>query len=550
MACAVAMLAAAHVALGQEVPAVQQVWVDRQFQTDAIGAPVNGWDEGVEIEFYHYAIPPSPNDWRRYIFTTGFVTEANGSKRFATFRYNADYPELHPGEGLLQATAYWPTTMPAANANNRAAAIAVDALGNIYVAGESPDAGQSGADYVVVKYDKELNVGSGGVPTWTYRYDGPSHGDDRPVDLVLTPSGGAVVIVTGTSWNGVNNDIVTIALDSATGQPCGAWPASTGESTGVRRYNGGGSDEAVELAGPQLACGDGGNCGLNCTLEVGVIGTSWGSGTNTLDMLTFKYGDQPLVPAQGVVVWSDRHVAGSGHNEYASGIVFTNLHLVSCGYGPPPENSFTGGGFSASSSGGSTSSLVEPNYDYLFVMYDHVTGAKLFEDRVDFAAAPDVSTDIQWTPGDGQSMRFYVTGRATNGSAFDVGTVRWTWTPGSGGNPATLTRDWVSSYGLVSGRDDRGNALAVDGTNAYATGSTNAAGITTSDTLTIKHLPSPASPAYPPTWYILYAGGGDDLGRDIVTGNQHLTKPSVYFTGRSFRSGQGNDYITIRLKQN
>src|SRR5205823_2419168 len=53
----------------------------------------------------------------------------------------------------------------------------------------------------------------GGVPLWTYRYDGPANGNDSASAVAADSSGN--VLVTGSSWNGTKNDYLTLAYSNA-----------------------------------------------------------------------------------------------------------------------------------------------------------------------------------------------------------------------------------------------------------------------------------------------------------------------------------------------
>ena len=87
-------------------------------------------------------------------------------------------------------------------------AVALDALGNAYAAGHTGSSPSGAADMVTIKYD------NAGNPVWSALYDGPGHGDDRPVAIAVDRVGDVYVVgyAAGTSSG---YDIVTIKYDDA-----------------------------------------------------------------------------------------------------------------------------------------------------------------------------------------------------------------------------------------------------------------------------------------------------------------------------------------------
>jgi uncharacterized delta-60 repeat protein len=112
-------------------------------------------------------------------------------------------------------------------------ALAVDAAGNVFVAGRS-DGQRSFADFLTIKYD------SGGVQQWVDRYDGPVNDYDEARAITLDPSGNVYVSgysrSIGKEW--YSDDYLTIKYS-----PGGArqW---------IARYNGTGNeyDDARAIA--------------------------------------------------------------------------------------------------------------------------------------------------------------------------------------------------------------------------------------------------------------------------------------------------------------
>jgi len=87
------------------------------------------------------------------------------------------------------------------------ASCAVDGLGNLYVAGNI----YTGTlwDFLTIKYSAD------GDTLWTCRYNGPASGDDRAYGCAVDSLGN--LYVTGDSYNGTNNDYLTIKYNTATG---------------------------------------------------------------------------------------------------------------------------------------------------------------------------------------------------------------------------------------------------------------------------------------------------------------------------------------------
>jgi uncharacterized delta-60 repeat protein len=111
---------------------------------------------------------------------------------------------------------------------SEATAVAVDALGNVYVTGTSLGEG-IGRDYMTIKYDVM------GAEQWVARYDGPAHSSDFALAIVVDAS--ANVYVTGRSYgSGTSNGYTTVKYNSA------------GVEQWVARYNGPGNSYDVATA--------------------------------------------------------------------------------------------------------------------------------------------------------------------------------------------------------------------------------------------------------------------------------------------------------------
>lgn len=116
------------------------------------------------------------------------------------------------------------------NGDDKAHAIGVDAAGNVYVGGVSTGSG-TGPDICMVKYN------SSGVQQWVYRYNGSSSGWDELVDFKIDGAGNNIYLTGFGNFGAPDySDFVTIKLNSA------------GTQQWIKRYNGGGSDQATSIA--------------------------------------------------------------------------------------------------------------------------------------------------------------------------------------------------------------------------------------------------------------------------------------------------------------
>jgi uncharacterized delta-60 repeat protein len=160
----------------------QQQWVARY------NGPGNDEDEAVGI-----AVDASGN-----VYVTGYsVGSGTGLYDYATIKYDAS------GNQLWVARYNGP-----GNGTDNANAIAVDASGNVYVTGFSDGGLGTGFDYATVKYD------SSGQEQWPARYNGPANDDDEAYAVAVDASGN--VYVAGYSvGSGTQEDYATIKYNAS-----------------------------------------------------------------------------------------------------------------------------------------------------------------------------------------------------------------------------------------------------------------------------------------------------------------------------------------------
>jgi len=230
-------------------------------------------------------------DDSEYVYVTGTSVQ-NG-----VYPYNYDYVTI---KYLPNGDTVWIRKYNGrGNSEDRASAIAIDGINNVYVTGFSYDSAMS-YDYVTIKYYPN------GDTAWVRRYNGPIEFWDKAHAIAIDGCGNAYV--TGGSYgSGTSNDYATIKYDP------------NGNTVWVRRYNGSGNnwDEALVIA-------------IDDFNNVFVTGSSVGS-TTSYDYTTIEYD------SSGNQLWVSRYnghgnstdealamaIDGSG-NVYVTGITWSD----------------------------------------------------------------------------------------------------------------------------------------------------------------------------------------------------------------------------------
>ena len=184
------------------------------------------------------------------VYVTGWSYGIGTGIDYATIKYSTT--------GVQQWVARFST--PSLTFQDQANDIAVDAMGNVYVTG------QSGGDYGTVKYN------AAGVQQWATLYNGPDNFIDIARALALDAFGN--VYVTGGSLSSNAND---------------------GEDYATIKYNAAGVQQwAVRYNGPGNGRDRATAIGLDDDGNVYVTGESWGNGTSS-DYATIKYEQTPML---------------------------------------------------------------------------------------------------------------------------------------------------------------------------------------------------------------------------------------------------------------
>lgn len=199
----------------------------------------------------------SPNaitiDANSNIYLTGQTVATNLFDDCITLKYNSSL------------TQTWAQTFNGTgNKNDRAYAIAIDGVGNVYVTGESDSTTsilEKNYDYVTIKYS------SAGVQQWAKTYNGQANTDDVAFAIALDGLGN--IFVTGQSENGTSTfpkkDCATIKYDNG----------GNLQSTSI--YNG--TDNGTDGANAMV---------IDNVGNVYVTGSSF-STTGQKDIVTIKY---------------------------------------------------------------------------------------------------------------------------------------------------------------------------------------------------------------------------------------------------------------------
>jgi uncharacterized delta-60 repeat protein len=434
--------------------AVGQAWVARY------GGPSSGEDDAYAITL--------DNSGNVYVAGRSYVGPGPGPNYdYATIKYNSD--------GQQQWVARYDGP---GSALDEARAIAVDAVGNVYVTGDSMNANLD-SDYATIKYN------SAGQQQWVARYD--AHGTDYAVGLAVDDASN--VYVTGTSQNGTGiSGYVTIKYNAAGQQQ---WVARYNGPTnggghaaaikidslqnvyvtgtianasgtpayGTLKYNSGGQQQWAALYNGPANLNDLANAlSIDASGNVYVTGASQGIGTD-FDYATVKYN------STGQQQWVARYVGPTDDDE-AQAVAVDNLGNVCV----------TGFSYHSSSS-----------YDYATVKYNSA-GQQQWVARYD---GPATKTDYAYAIAVDASGSVYVTGTSIGTVGFyDYATIKYN----SAGQ-----RQWIARYDGPGNDSDQANAITIDGSgNVYVTGFSSTSGFDF-DYATIKYVQGGATPTPTPT---------------------------------------------------
>lgn len=367
-----------------------------------------------------------------------------------------------------QVNVLWEQRYTSAGNNTDIASVLVqDSNGDIIISGSS----FNGTNYDIVtrKYDPA------GVLLWTNTFNGSGNGMDMARSIAVDDSNNVYVVGLTTS-TGNNTDYITIKY------------ASSGSQVWTRTYNNGGYDEAYAVI----------TDGTNIYVTGGSDNGSQGS-----NFYTIKYDNN------GNTIWGMSYNGPANSIDAATQIAKDNF-----------GNIYVAG-----------HSMSANDLDYRIIKYNS-SGGVVWNASYNNAAVN--SFDIPYAIYVDAATNVYVTGASYGGqlNGDDIATVMYN---------ASGTQQWVKRFNGTQSDNDVGNDIIVDANgDVYITGKTFGNGGQAENFITIKY-----SATGNMLWMQEYNGPNSayDEGKEIEI------SPSgyLYATGYSVGNGTNNDYLTLKM---
>jgi uncharacterized delta-60 repeat protein len=393
-----------------------------------------------------------------YVYVTGRSEGSEGGSDYTTIKYNSDGSEVWVVRYNGLGSGYDDPT-----------SLEVDDVGNIYVTGRS-DGIDHNFNYATIKYSPD------GTEAWVALYDGPGNGDDWATSLTVDDAGN--VYVTGRSTgSGSSRDYATIKY------------LPDGTESWVTRYDGGGRRDD-----PAAMTVDGeGNIYVTGVRRVGLDQT---------DYATIKYNPN------GTQLWIAIYDGGNNYNDDATALGIDDVGNVYV----------TGHSRSHTEASDYTTIKYSPGGTQLWIAhYDGPTNGG----GCPYALKVDAFGDILVTGWSADSSH----------STYDFATIKYT---------PSGSVVWVNRYD--GARYARSTAMAVDQAgNIYVSGESPGES-TKSDYATIRY-DSDGTQA----WVARYDGPAnpDDTAIEMAIDYER----NIYVTGWSAVLGVHQEYVTLKYTQ-
>ncbi len=528
---------------------------------------------GVALWTNHYNGPGNHDDFASAVavdgngnvFVTGSSVGIETGYDYATVAYS--------GAGVPLWTNRY--NLPEEYSDDRAAALAVDNSGNVFVTGNHATVGYSGAGVALwtnhnsgaataVVADKGGNIfvtgyvytsspnrdyetvaySGSGVPLWTNRYNGPDGWDDAPSAVAVDSSGN--VFVTGYSTDirvpGTRADYLTVAYSGA------GMPLWTNRYNGPRDKDDQASSIAVDHSGNVFVTGSshigfGSNNTEYATVAYSSAGVPlWTNRFNKAGDLSLSANSVAVDSNGNVFVTGASIASGGDHDAVVIAYSGTGLELWTNRYNGPANNDDQatamavgrGGdvivtGYSVNLAGVNSGSL--SSADFVTIAYSEA-GVALWTNRYNgLGNGPDQARAVAVDGSD----NIFVSGSSYRGGSFDYGNDYATVAYSGAGVPL-----WTNRYDGAGGGDDRAIGVAVDKSGrVFVTGSSIGSGFAADyDYATIAY--SDMGIALWTNRYNGLANGSAYACALAVDGNGN-----VFVTGSATGSGTSFDYATV-----
>lgn len=299
---------------------------------------------------FQRANSPSALDANNNVYVTGYISNSPSNQDLIVLKYDS------------LGTLLWQYIYNNGG-NDAGTAIKVSSTGNVYVTGQSYDA-SSNFDYYTIK------LSPAGSVLWSARYD-YSGSTDGAVDIKIDEPA-SKVYVTGSGFNGTDNDIITLLYDD-----------SNGSLVWNNVYDGGvsGNDDAVGLV-----VVDNGNFLMiagNCINS---------SGNYDIAAINIKNDGSPN--------WTYYTDGTAGANDNAKAIITTGANVAICGM---LNNSTT-------------------NQDYTTIVIDALTPSLVWQNNYDVSNGVQAATSLV----SDSTGNIAVTGYAISGGIYQYHTLLYT----------------------------------------------------------------------------------------------------------------------------
>lgn len=532
----------------------QQEWTQRY------NGAASGYDEATAV-----ALDAAGN-----VVVTGYAETVRSNWDCITFKYAAS-----GGQPLWQAQYNGPD-----GGYDEARDVAVDKAGNVAVTGRSfTGSGQS--ELATIHYS------SVGQQRWASRYHSPGTGDEAPTCLAVDAAGNVTVAGYAPGRSATDTDHAVGKFAAATGQSL--WQARytgfrisfdlndmavdaagnvymTGVANTVRLLGGPVQTQTAYLTVKYSASGQKqwevsrpfrpiALTVVRPVLAVDAAGNVYVSGNDFNNYFTVKYspsGQQLWVTAfesQSISIPTDIAVDAAGY-VYVTGSsgLGSGSGYVTAKYNPNdpsgrafwrsrydgPANSNNRPTNVALDAAGnvvvSGSSTIGSNSDYVTVKYAGTSGSQLWVAHYTGTTSTSAAEVAALTLD--AAGHAYVTGRTTTETnGYDYLTIKYDGTSGQ--------QQWAASYNGAASRHDEASDVSVDATgNVYVTGASyNSEG--TRDYATLKYDANGQQ-----QWEVRYNGPANR--DDYATALAVDAAGSLYVTGSSTGSGRSTDYTTLK----